>query len=51
MSRKGGYIGCATDESVSGKRIAFKLRRGCCNFTLKANWRTGPAANHANILP
>jgi hypothetical protein len=28
--RKGGHVGCATDASVGGKRIAFKLRRGCC---------------------
>jgi hypothetical protein len=27
MSRKGGYVGCATDASVGGKRIAFKLRQ------------------------
>ena len=50
MSRKGGYVGCATDASVGGKRIAFKLRRDCCKLSLRENLRAGPAVNHVNIL-
>lgn len=46
-SRKGGYVGRATDASVGGGRIAFKLRRGCRELTLRANLRAAPAANHA----
>ena len=51
MWRKGGYVGCATDASVGGTRISFKLRRGCCELTLRTNLLAGPAANYANILP
>jgi hypothetical protein len=29
------------------QRIAFKLRRGCRELTLRANLRAAPAANHA----
>lgn len=50
MWRKGGHVGCAIDASAGGKRIAFKLRRYCCELTLRANLRAGPAANHANIF-
>ena len=49
-SHKGGYVGCATDASVGGKRIAFKLRRGSCELTLRAKLPAAPAANHAYIL-
>ena len=50
MWRKGGHVGCATDASASGKRIAFKLQRGCCKLSLRENLRAGPAVNHVNIL-
>ncbi len=47
-SRKGGYVGCATSNaSVGGRRIGFKLPRGCRELTLRANLRAAPAAKHA----